>query len=177
MGFGTPFTAVAGTAWKAADWNTYGRDNIAWIATDSPSCSIYNNAPISHTSSGSNQAVTFNSERFDNAAMHSTSSNPSRVTVPTGGGGKYLCGSTIGFAANGSGHRALTFQLNGTTPYIAVQAFVAYAGAALTNTLSTVRAMSAADYFEMLAFQNSGGALNIIDTEGSPSMFAFWYRT
>ena len=86
MSYSAPFTAVAGTAWRAADWNTNGRDNIAWLATDSPSCRAYNNANISMTS-GAATAVTLNSERFDNAAMHSTSSNTSRITVPTGGGG------------------------------------------------------------------------------------------
>ena len=86
MAFTTPATAVAATALTASFLNVNVRDNIAWMATDSPSCNVYNNANIS-IATGTNTALTFNSERYDNAAMHSTSSNTQRITAPTGGGG------------------------------------------------------------------------------------------
>ena len=176
MSFTTPFTAVAGTAWKAADWNTYGRDNIAWMATDSPACRAYHSVAVS-LSTGVDTALSLNSERFDNAAMHSTSSNTSRITVPTGGGGKYLFGAVIEYASNVTGGRGCHIKLNGTT-YIAkmvMQANTDGGSSSVTNTSSY--AMSAADYVEAFGYQGSGGALNVQSTGNySPEFWAIWFR-
>ena len=178
MGWTAPFTAVAGTAWKAADWNTYGRDNLAWLATDSPACRAYNSAAISHTTTGAWQALTFNSERFDNASMHSTASNTSRFTIPTGGGGKYLCGAVFEFGSNATGFREAGIEVNGTS-FVAVSATVSVgAGAGTAMTITTATSLAAADYVEVMAWQNSGGALNVTNNANySPEGWVMWFRT
>lgn len=176
MAYTTPFTAVAGTAWKAADWNTYGRDNIAWLATDSPSCRAYNSAAISIANTTAT-AVTLDSERFDNASMHSTSSNTSRITIPTGGGGKYLFGSGTSWAGSAAGTVRYTYiQLNATT---IVAAAVAQFGASSNSqiTLTSAYSFAAADYIETIVYQDTGGALNLNSTANfSPEFWASWYR-
>ena len=175
MAFTTPFTAVAGTAWKSADWNTYARDNIAWIATDSPVCRAYSSVAFSHTSSGSALAVTLDSERFDNAAIHSTSTNTSRLTIPTGAGGKYLFGGTVEFAPNATGLRAVSGRVNGAT-YVTSQSFPA-AASATTGSICSVYSFAAADYIEMMAFQSSGGTLAVSATSAySPEFWIQWIR-
>ncbi len=176
MGYTTPFTAVAGTAWKASDWNTYGRDNIAWMATDSPTCRAYNSAALTATTAVVKD-ITCNSERFDNAAMHSTSSSTERITVPTGAGGKYLVGGTGIFATSAGGaQRILWMMLNATV--IARQNTVVSASATGGCSILTVYAASAADFFGMQAYQDSGGNLNITGDPGTgPEIFAFWLRT
>lgn len=69
----------------------------------------YNSA--TQTINNTNAACTLNSEEFDSDAFHDTSTNTSRMTIPTGLGGKYLLqgggfwsasGSWLGFKKNGS---------------------------------------------------------------------------
>ena len=176
MAYTTPFTAVAGTAWKAADWNTYGRDNIAWIATDSPACRAYNNAALA-TATGTELALTLNSERFDNASVHSTSSNTSRFTVPSGAGGKYVVTGSITWAPSAGGtYRACALRVNGATRLAQTnQAPSASHGS--DATVTAVYSLAAADYVEMTATQDSGGALNVnVQANYSPEASVFWFR-
>lgn len=177
IAFTTPATAVAGTVLTAAWLNTYVRDNVAWIATDSPSCRAYNSANISITTSAVAQAVTLNSERFDNAAMHSTVTNTSRMTIPTDGGGKYLMGSGAQFASSAAGtYRYSYFQINATT-IVGGGISTPSAGYNPLVTLATVYSMAAADYAEMWVQQDSGGALNLLASSAySPEFWVFWYR-
>jgi len=178
MAFNTPATAVALTALTAGWLNTYVRDNIAWMATDSPAVRAYNNANLAW-GTGVDTVVTLNSERFDNAAMHSTSSNTSRGTVPAGGAGKYLFGSLVEFAANVTGGRGCHIKMNGTT-YIAKSVVQGSTGAGDTTsmTVTSSYALIAADYVEMWAYQSSGGFLNINSASAySPELWAYWLRT
>ena len=178
MAFTTPRTYVAGEIHTAAHHNTYERDNIAWIATDSPACRAFNSANISVTTSAVEQALTLNSERFDNAAVHSTSTNTSRFTVPTGGGGKYIATGSITWAANGSGtYRACSLRHNATTRIGQINAAPS-ASHGSDATVVAIYALAAADYVEMAATQDSGGALNVnVQANYSPEASVFWFRT
>lgn len=103
-------------------------------------------------------ALTFDSEDYDTDAFHSTSSNTSRITIPTGKGGKYLLNAVIGWEANSTGTRGMAFYKNG--------ALVTYPMQYPTATVETwyngsmVLSLAAADYVEVYAFQSSGGNLN-----------------
>jgi len=118
---------------------------------------VYNNANITMTT-GVAAALTFNTERYDDSAFHSTSVNTSRMTIPVAG--KYLIGGTVRFAANTTGQRNIYLQVNGATIIASVDLD---ATAALTFDIDIVTAYSfaAADYIELFAFQNSGGNLNV----------------
>jgi hypothetical protein len=168
---------VAGEIHTAAHHNTYERDNIAWMATDSPCCRVYHNAAQSITT-GTDTVLSFNSERFDNAAMHSTSSNTSRITIPTGGDGKILFGAVVEYASGNTGGRGCYVKLNGTT-YIAKMVLGANpdgGSSSVTNTSSY--AMSAADYLQIYAYQSQGSSLNVQSSSAySPEAWAFWFRT
>jgi hypothetical protein len=179
MAYTTPATSVAGTVLTASYLNTYVRDNVSWLATDSPACRAYNNAAFTHNSSGNWLAVTLNSERFDNAAMHSTSVNTARFTVPTGGDGKYLMAGSLGWASNATGEREIGLGINGIATFAALQ------GGALANSsinancsAMAVYQMAAADFYQMCAFQSSGGSLNVsTQANYSPEAYTFWFRT
>lgn len=176
MAFTTPATAVASTILTAAWLNTYVRDNTAWIATDSPAVRAYNNANVS-IANNSLQAVTLNSERFDNSGSHSTSVNTPRITAPAGAGGKYLIGAHLAYAGNGTGVRANNVRLNGGS-FVSTTTLLPPGAVEAQFTTATVYALSAADYVEMVAFQTSGGALNVVGTDlYSPEFYAFWFRT
>lgn len=177
MAFTTPRTWVAGEIATAANLNTHVRDNIAWIATDSPSCRVYNNANIS-IGNATETSVTCNSERFDNAAMHSTSSNTSRITIPTGGGGKYVfgCGSAWALSSAGN-YRQSLLRLNATT-YMGILTLAPSASHGSPGSFTTVYSVAATDYAEMRVNQDSGGNLNLtVNADYSPEVFAFWFRT
>lgn len=177
MAYSTPSTFVAGNVLTASQLNTNLRDNIAWIATDSPAARAYKSSAFSHTSTGNALSITLDSERFDNAAVHDTSSNTSRMTIPASSGGKYLCGGSVEFAANATGHRVLSMYVNATT-YTATQTVPAISGSVVTIAICTVWSFAAADYAEMQAFQNSGGNLNVNATSSySPEFWVQWFRT
>lgn len=177
MAFTTPATSVAGTVLTAAFLNTYVRDNIAWQATDSPACRAYHNTTQS-IANLSPQAVVLNSERFDNAAIHSTSSNTSRLTAPTGGGGKYLFGASWAWAiSSNTNFRQGRAMVNGTTGigYLTTQPSAVHASEGFITSTYT---LAAADYFELFVHQDSGAGLNLGSTANfSPEVWMFWFRT
>lgn len=177
MAWTTPKTWTVGDVLSAADLNTYVRDNAKWLGTDKPHCRVRNSANISHTSSGSYQALTFNSERVDVGAMHDTSTNTGRLTVPTGGGGFYAVGGCIEFDGNGTGRRGIQIRLNGAT--VIAREETGNAGANdHAITIHTVYQLAAGDYVELMALQASGGNLNMLATSAySPEFFAHWTST
>lgn len=96
MSWTTPFTAVAGSVYTAAQWNTYGRDNLlALRALPDHRCNAYHNTTQVVTA-GNTDSLSLNSEVFDTAAMHDVSTNNSRITIQSGGDGFYwIYGMTI----------------------------------------------------------------------------------
>lgn len=177
MAFTTPATSVAGTVLTAAFLNTYVRDNIAWMATDSPACRAYHNTTQS-IANATPQAVVLNSERFDNAAIHSTSSNTSRLTAPTGGGGKYLFGASWSWPLNAGGtQRQGRVYINGTT-IAAILTLQPSASHASEGFITSSYALSAADYMELWVNQDWGAAQNLNNLANySPEVWMFWFRT
>jgi len=103
--------------------------------------------------------LTFNSEAWDTDGYHSTSTNTSRITIPTGLGGKYLVTMNTLPALNGTGGRYLEIYKNGARLVndIGVKGdasiYVNVGGTFVVNLV-------AGDYIEMLVYQDSGGALN-----------------
>lgn len=157
-----------------ASWGDAVRDALEYLARNKPHCRVYNSAAISHTTSGTPQALTFNSERFDVGGCHSTSSNTSRLTVPAGEGGKYLIFAAFAFAPNSAGYRQGYFRINGAT-IVAVDSKPAVNGAGTEFAFSTLYALAAGDYVELVVNQTSGGALNV-DGTGSytPEFGMMW---
>lgn len=95
--------------------------------------------------SGGDTAVLLDSEEFDSNGFHSTSSNTSRMTIPTGYGGKYLLIGFLWSVTNQSSD--CRFRVNGSTLSTDVH-FAQAAGNAFT--WSTVLTLSDADYVEVV---------------------------
>lgn len=178
MSYTTPRTWVAGEVATAANLNTHVRDNIAWLATDSPACRIYNNAALTLTT-GSFQVLTANSERFDNASIHSTSSNTERMTVPTGGGGKFVVGGNIAWAADGAGvERHFAMNLNGVAGTTIARTSAASWAVIFMQSLCTVYSANAADYFNASAYHDAGHNMNVLlGAAYTPEFYMHWFRT
>ncbi len=144
---------TASNALPAADLNS---------AFKPPYCRVYNSAAISLATSGTAQALTFDTETYDNLAMHSTSVNTDRITVPTGGGGIYLVGARCRFTANATGYRRLELKINGTGTFAEVTIPSVSTNADCTLEVTGVYTVAAGDYFQVFATQSSGGALNTV---------------
>lgn len=145
------------------DWNRVrlNTDTTAILLNPPvPQARVYNNANISLATSGTLQALTFNSERFDNGDLHSTSANTSRLTVPVTG--LYTVGGHVSIAANATGNRQLAVRLNGGTFIAAHLQPNAGAGDPAQLSIVTTYQFVAGDYCELMAMQSSGGALNAV---------------
>lgn len=118
---------------------------------------VYNNANISIADS-TFTVLTFNSERYDTNSYHSTSSNTGRLTVPAAG--KYLIIGQIAFAG-GAGVRGVQIRLNGTTT-LASNFVNPVTGASTDLIVVTEYELAASDYVELVVYQNSGGAINVL---------------
>ena len=122
-------------------------------------CRVYNSANIS-VATGGGAVLTFDSELFDTDAYHSTVTNTSRLTVPTGKGGYFEIFASIAWASNSTGVRQVYFLLNGTT-IIGLDERTPVSTDATGHAFSTVYHLADADYVEIHVAQTSGGALNV----------------
>ena len=134
-------------------------------------CSVYRTSDQT-ISTGTTTTVTWDAEAYDTDNMHSTSTNTSRITIPTGKGGKYLLIAKFIWSNNGTGARQYAFAKNGTFkgwevifPVSASGSYSAYSG-------SFVWDLAAGDYIECQVNQSSGGNLGLLgDASGDSSKF------
>lgn len=138
-------------------------------ATTFVGCSLYKtaNQSISHDTI---TQVTFDSEAFDTDGFHSTTSNTSRITIPTGKGGKYLFTFQTQWDLNGTGDRSIYYYKNGTNGTAMVRYSIVSGSYYTIQNASIVLDLVAGDYIEMYVLQSSGGNLNILyDTNTAQS--------
>lgn len=108
---------------------------------------------------GTHTVITYDSERWDTDNIHSTVSNTGRLTCKTAG--KYMIVFSALFSANANGKRQYNIRLNGTT-WIAITRTGLDSDNHTQPISSTIYDLAVNDYVESLAYQNSGGALDII---------------
>jgi hypothetical protein len=176
MAYTTPTTRSTGNTITAAIWNADMVDNVKWVAGDSggkPSCRVYNSANYA-IANATQQAISFDSETRDNGGMHSTVSLQTRIVVPSGAAGFYLIGGHATFASNATGVRQLQIRVNGTTQ-IATSEVNSLSANALSLTVVTVYPLAVSDYVELMAYQTSGGNLDVqANNRYSPDFWAVW---
>jgi hypothetical protein len=134
-----------------------------------PQARVYNSVDVV-IGNNAVTAVTFNSERWDEGALHSTSSTTSRLTAPITG--LYQIHAHIRLAANSTGVREAHLRVNGTT-------FIDYRNEPTPSAtqptifgLGTQYRLLAGDYVEVTVYQNSGGNLNVTAAGNSSPEFA-----
>lgn len=95
----------------------YGGATPAWgAASVARDTAKVTNSAAQAITTGTFTILTFDTETWDTASMHSTSSNTSRITVPRAG--KWRATAVVGWATDGSGNRISYFKINGTTRHI-----------------------------------------------------------
>ena len=148
----TLFTVNNGTTW-------YGyKSTSASSATTFHGTKVWSSA-VQSIANSTATAVTFDSEEFDTDAYHSTVSNTSRITIPSGMDGKYMLQfSSFWNASPGTAHA--WFKKNGTTDLRGSVTMSATA-AVYTGQAVVVTSLVATDYVEVFVTQNSGGAVNL----------------
>lgn len=152
----------------AAALNEQVRDNTAFLRAP-PSCRVYRSTSQSIANT-TFTAISLDAERFDNASLHSTSVNTSRVTFTEPG--LYLLSGYIEWTANATGLRHLGIALSATT-WLACQEHSAGSTISCGLSLSTVYKFAAAEWISLMVYQSSGGALNCTVAELS----ATWVGT
>lgn len=131
-----------------------------------PQARVYNSVNIGIPDS-TGTALTFDSERYDNGDLHSTSVNTSRLTAPVTG--LYSMGASIEWGINAVGIRQLLLRRNAGAFIVAdLRAAVS----AIQQSVHTEYRLAAGDYVEVVVVQTSGGALNVL---ADPAFSAeFW---
>jgi len=103
--------------------------------------------------------ITFDAEDYDTDGFHSTSSNTSRLTVPSGLGGYYLIVGAATHENSGVNHETNTKLLKNGVEFrqrLVMATGSSHAGVDLTEILS----LAAGDYIEIQHLQVSGAARN-----------------
>lgn len=132
-------------------------DHPQYMLAIVPSARAYNNANIS-IPNNTITTLTFDSERWDTDTIHSTSTNPARLTCKTAG--IYSIFANVEWASNSTGVRSVLFTLNGTSTTIASVGSDAF-GTAFNQIIHTQYRLAVNDYILCRVYQNSGGALNV----------------
>lgn len=134
-----------------------------------PAVRVYNSANISHATSGSWQALTFNSERYDNDSIHSTSSDTGKLVCRSPG--VYAISGHVLFDNNATGVRGVEIRVGSTT--IAQQLQTATSASFWPSfSIATQYKLAVDDYVELRAYQSSGNALNVLAYGNTSPEFA-----
>lgn len=136
-----------------------------------PKARVFNSAAFG-TTTGAGAVVTFDSERYDNDAIHSVAANTSRLTVVTPGN-YFIFGSVVWAGAAGAGLREVGIRLNGATLLATQDDFPG--AAAESQSVSTAYQLAVGDFVELFVIQTSGGNLNVNATGNtSPEFGMTW---
>lgn len=103
--------------------------------------------------------IQMSTENFDEGGDFDNSTYT--FTVPTGGDGLYLITAQVFWSANGANDFYLDIYKNGTTS-IARDSEKSAAGNNQTQRVTRIAELSATDTILIRAYQNSGGAVNIV---------------
>ena len=135
-------------------------------------CLVRNSADIS-VSNATVTTLNFDTEVFDTDGFHSTSTNTSRLTVPSGKAGYYWIWNQIAIATNSTGRRFSTIYKNGATTLFQNEP-QANSNFYTMPVCGTVAYLAVGDYVEAQAYQASGGSLNV-KTDLALTQFGFYF--
>jgi hypothetical protein len=126
----------------------------SFIESEAIACTVYRSTAqtIGHASW---TAIAFDGEVRDTYAMHSTVTNTTRITITWSG--FYLITGSFAWVANAAGARGVAVRLNGTT-------FLAAEDKPAAQDLMSIAVLyyvTAGQYVELCAYQDTGGNLNI----------------
>lgn len=132
---------------------------------------VYNSANWS-TTNATPFLLTWDSELFDSNALHSTGTNPGRITVPTGGdSGVWIVAAQVAWTSNTVGSRSAAIFKNGVQ-LAETKVAPSPLGLTIQNVIVTDDAPTVGDYYEIWVTQQSGGTLT---ADGAGGSFTSWF--
>ena len=139
------------------------------VVVQPPPTAIVSNATNINVASGSTTRLTFTAQTFVSpAGLHSTSANPSRVTLASSG--VWLAVASITWGANSSGDRTLRLLVNGTA--FVSERIPPVNGDFTQQTVSGLAYVTdTASYLEAEVIQDSGSTLSVVGAT-SPATFS-----
>jgi len=110
---------------------------------------------------GTGTAINYGGENFDTDNYHSTTTNPSRITIPSGKAGKYLFTFSVGQTTGATtGYRMVRIFKNASTDYNVVRYFEQTSGEVWTCGSIILDAV-VGDYFQVYFYQTSGANMDL----------------
>jgi hypothetical protein len=171
---------LVGTAADTLSALSVGTDGYTLVADSAETTGLKWQAPASSTpsfvgcvlgrtsdqsiSNNTNTAVQWDTEQFDTDAFHDNSTNNTRVTIPSGKGGKYL---VVGNAANDSGATSDAGRMYASLYKNGVQIQYTFidisTGTANYESwlIHTIVDLTAGDYIEWFVYQSFGKTVNL----------------
>ena len=122
-------------------------------------CILNNSVQPASVANATHTAVSFDNEVVDTNGFHSTVTNTSRITIPTGYGGKYYINGATYWATTGAGGvRGSRIYKNGAN-FVDFGNNNSGSGEYPSIFWNTIISLNAGDYIEFYVYQSSGGAL------------------
>lgn len=169
-----------GAAWVQVAVNEVGHDTLDHTGLTgvgggaaSFSGAIVYAAAAQSVATATDVALVFDTEAFDTAAFHDNVTNNTRLSAVTGKTGKYLVSSSPDFATNGTGTRAVSIRVNGTTTWYLGSCPGSTSRSVAPSVSGIVDLPMVGDYVEIVVNQNSGGALNVAATTTRRTFFQY----
>ena len=106
-------------------------------------------------------AITWNQEDFDTDGFHSTTSNTSRITIPSNKNGKYLFVASNGWGVNSTGQRNNYLKKNGST-INTYSYFPAMASGGTYFTATWLVDLAVGDYIELFGYHSAGTSIDFM---------------
>lgn len=128
----------------------------AWIEQPHHGARVARNSSVQSIANGSFVPISFDVANYDEWGYWSAGTPTRLVAVESG---IHDIGAQFSIASNVTGKRAITIRLNATT--VIATAEITASGTARKLNISTKYNLTAGDYVEVEAWQNSGGALDI----------------